>query len=228
MDQLQNIDWSKITSFEQLDAEFAKFGGAVTGALAVGLLISALGCFFGYKLMKIFIAIGGFLIGCGLGYGVVDKLAKNSTVGLLGGLVFGVLLAFAAFKLYKIGVFIMGFSNGFTIPAVVIGALNGSKGTLTQEQLRTAALLGLVSGVIVGIFAVIFTKPMIITSTAIGEGFACGLYLAVMIHKSMVFLPAAAAFIILGFIIQIKTTGGFLEHSKSSSRPPSQGGTPVG
>ena len=227
-DAFGSIDWDSITSVEQRDSALRSLGGTGIAVFGVGLIISLIACFFGYKLMKIFIAFGGFCIGGAVGVVIASHMTKSSPVVLLVGLICGVLLAMAAYKLYKIGVFLMAFSNAFPIPLAVITGVSGEK-AVPEDMAKIGFAAGILFGILIGIVAVIFTKPSIILSTSIENGLSAGVFLACMISKVSLFLLLGGIFAVLGTIIQVKTNHGFLEHKeKDKSVPPSQGGAPVG
>lgn len=136
------------------------FANVGTIGLAISLLLSLAGCFFGYKLMKFWIAVAGFMLGFVLG-DVICSLLKVESFGIffLIGAVVGIVLAIVSFKLYKAGIFLLGAVLGGGISALVLG---------TQEwwHILVAVLIGLA----VGSLAVVAVKPVVIFSSAISGG----------------------------------------------------------
>jgi hypothetical protein len=122
-------------------------------AAVVGLLI----CFAGYRLVKLTLALIGFIAGAAAGWSVGLALAPNNpTIALVCALVAGVIMAILCVWLFFFGVFILGASAG----AVVAAAVFRATGFPVQ------ALLILVVGVVFGILALLLQKLMIILSTA--------------------------------------------------------------
>jgi len=122
-------------------------------AAAVGLLV----CFAGYRLVKLTLALIGFIAGAAGGWAAGLALApNNATVALVCALVAGVIFAILCVWLFFFGVFILGASAG----AVVAAAVFRATGYPVQ------ALLILVVAVVFGILALLLQKLMIILSTA--------------------------------------------------------------
>jgi hypothetical protein len=122
-------------------------------AAVVGLLI----CLAGYRLVKLTLALMGFIAGAAGGWAVGSALApNNSTVALVCALLGGVIFAILCVWLFFFGVFVLGACAG----AVVAAALFRATGYPVQ------ALLILVVAVIFGLLAVVLQKFMIIVSTA--------------------------------------------------------------
>ena len=122
-------------------------------AAAVGLLI----CFAGYRLVKITLALMGFIAGATGGWALGLALApNNSTIALACALIAGVIFAILCVWLFFFGVFVLGACAG----AVVAAALFRATGYPVQ------ALLILIVAVIFGLLALVLQKFMIILSTA--------------------------------------------------------------
>ena len=122
-------------------------------AAVVGLLV----CFAGYRLVKLTLALIGFITGASGGWAIGLSLApNNTTIALVCALVAGVILAILCVWLFFFGVFIVGASAG----AVVAAAVFHATGYPVQ------ALLILVVAVVFGLLALVLQKFMIILSTA--------------------------------------------------------------
>lgn len=131
-----------------------------TIGLAVSLLWSLSSCFLGYKLMKVWITVAGFVLGFLLGDVMCALLhVKNFGVFFFIGTVVGIALAIVSFKLYKAGVFLLGAVLGGGISALVLG---------TQEWWHI--LVAVLIGSAVGALAVVAVKPVVIFSSAISGG----------------------------------------------------------
>ena len=109
----------------------------VTGAgqvlLAFSVVFALLNCFFGYKLIKVWAAIAGFLLGWVIGFFAALYFLENVGACALIGVVVGVLCGLAAFFVYRVGVFLFCFFQGLSLclalipnwPGVVVGLIVG-------------------------------------------------------------------------------------------------------
>ena len=116
----------------------------------ISLIIGAIECFAGFKIMKAMMAIWGFFIGAMLGV-VIGVLADSTALGVILVIVFGVTLAVLSFKFYLAGIFIL--TAFLTTIALYI----------MFENIFIALLLAIG----VGILAIYFVKPVVIVTTAI-------------------------------------------------------------
>ncbi len=131
------------------------WAGQVSGPLAIvaGVLI----CFFGYRILKISLALIGFVVGAYGGWEFGISLIHSSpglalVCALIGGLVgMGLCL-----WLYLVGIFLLGATAG----AVVAGALFNGAG----HQIQPLVLWSL--PVAFGLIALVAQKFMIVVSTA--------------------------------------------------------------
>ena len=122
-------------------------------AAVVGLLV----CFAGYRLVKLTLALIGFIAGASGGWALGLALAPNNpTLALICALVAGVIVAILCVWLFYFGVFILGASAGAVVAAAVFRATG----------FPVEALLILVVALVFGIIALVLQKLMIILSTA--------------------------------------------------------------
>ena len=126
----------------------------------VSLVIGVLQCLFGYRLLRFWITLIGFLAGFVLGYALISYFTSlTGLVPILTGLGVGALIGFLAFKIYLLGVFlycgITAFSAVRSIP------FPEGKGWLVLAYVLAAAAF-----VAAGVLAVRFARPCIIVITA--------------------------------------------------------------
>ncbi len=124
------------------------------GALiALPIVYFTVECFFGFRFFHIKCAVVGFSAGASAGLLLATALdaSKGVHIGLC--VVLGLLFAFLSYKVYKFGVFFI-----IAITAFPIGLNLGG----------TTA--GIILAIVVGIAAVLLTKPMIIASSAFSGG----------------------------------------------------------
>ncbi|NMF07117.1 hypothetical protein ACUH7Y_19300 [Clostridium beijerinckii] len=133
------------------------------GIAAIAFLFNTIQCFFGYKLAKLWISISGVLLFGLIGFGI--GVASGSKDGaIVWALVFAIIGAFIAFKLYRIGVFILAFIGGLILGILLFNAIS----------------LGVILGVILGVLSLILMKPVIIISTAVPAGMMAGKSLVII------------------------------------------------
>ena len=120
MDQLQQIIpyLEKVKNLSELKhlveqlpggAETAKIAGQIVIVAAViALILALLQCFFGYKMLRFWVALIGFALGSAIGSGIIANIMENPSKVLivLVGITAGAFLGILAFKLYVVGVFI--------------------------------------------------------------------------------------------------------------------------
>ena len=88
--------------------------------LVLSLITGIIQCFFGYRLLKFWITLFGFLLGFLLGYGISGQLVSDSAaVPVLAGIAAGLLAGFLAFKIYLLGVFVFCGLLGFYLVSVI-------------------------------------------------------------------------------------------------------------
>jgi hypothetical protein len=127
----------------------------LTSILILGA--GVLGCFLGYRLFRLTLAVYGFLLGVIFGGTVGQSLAEgNSAVLLVSALVGGVLGALLLALLYRVGVFVIG--------AVAGVLLANAAGLVLDLQLQWWAFV--ICAVIAGALALTFQKVVIILATA--------------------------------------------------------------
>lgn len=152
------------------------------------LVITLLGCFFGYKLSRLFMSLTGFLTGIVLGNVISSHfLHTQGTATALVLILCGALVAALSFYIYRIGIFILCFGLAF--------AAGSSFFPFTGDlQFFLCILTGLVTGVL----AVKFMRPVIILSSAI----VCG-------SCASGLLPSADKYLGLHILPSMSTLGTF-------------------
>lgn len=116
----------------------------------ISLIIGAIECFAGFKIMKAMLAVWGFFIGAVLGV-LIGVAAESTVLGAVLVIIFGAALAFLSYKLYLAGIFLL--SAFLTAIAVYI----------MFENIYVALLLAIG----VGVLAIFFVKPVVIVTTSI-------------------------------------------------------------
>lgn len=120
----------------------------------ITIIIAIVTCFFGYRLNKIIIAIMGLFIGFNLGLTYLPIIIENQTIIYIISAVIALIIGFTSYNLYLIGIFL--------ICALAVYNICGTIGI--SENLQT--IIGLIAGVIAGVLAVKFTRPIMIIVTS--------------------------------------------------------------
>ena len=129
---LPNIDYSSMISTLPLDSgnsdslsNFINNGlvGLVTEAdttykiagSVIALILALIGCFFGYKLSRLFMGISGFIAGAIIGQIVASQILHvEGFASVLCIILCGAFIASLAFWIYRIGIFILCFALAFS------------------------------------------------------------------------------------------------------------------
>ena len=148
--------------FDMLNNFFTGFGQVM---LVFSVALALLQCFFGYRLLKFWIAVIGFLVGFALGFGIaMYNIDGEAYLPAVIGLIAGIILALLAFKLYLVGVFLFCGAIAFSAVQTI---------SLPEGQAWDVVLiiLGIVAFIVAGFLAVKFSRPCIIAITAISGAF---------------------------------------------------------
>lgn len=210
------------------------FNSIVANLAKVTLLLSMVleltKCFFGYRLKKILTSINGFLLGFTVGALFValfftKVLGENFlTVLLISAFVVGAIGAVVSFFCFKIGVFIYTFYGTFAFVYPFLDSLL-SKTTLNSE-IAFSVIRDIISGdfmniqwvlllpslliaVLIGIITIKYLRTIIITVTSVtgGIAFSSGLMTGFLgISTPYVVMTVATVFVVMGMIVQFKTT----------------------
>lgn len=165
-------------------------------ALFVGLVIALIQCFFGYKIIRSWISIIGFLIGAVLGYGIVYLIVGEMLYSFLSGIVGGILFAILAYKVYLFGVFAIASLSTYYLCVTYL--------TMDSKYL---SLVSIVIAIVVAVLAVKYMRPAITILTAFTGALTA-------METLPTFLPLASKNILLytallglvGAVVQFLTT----------------------
>ena len=183
------------------------------------LLYGLCKAFFGYKLYKISLFFAGVLIGVGIGIIACRGVITTVVVSILLGILCGIL----SVVLMRVGIFLQCFIYGVlaimipTIVSTLIGLANVegliSVGVSLIQTGRTgidftsSLPLALVVGLLAGVLGVIFTRILLIVSTALIGGLVSGVGICLLILQMNVVVVGITGLtiMILGIVIQPKT-----------------------
>lgn len=162
----------------------------------IGIAFGIVLCFFGYKLCEFFIGFFSFILIGTLGFHFGKGFVNHNV--LLEVLIFiavGTIGAILAIKLYKIGVFIFSFIVGIGVITVAMGPVTG-----------LSLIVGVVAGIVMGVFAVIMTKHVMIILTSISGAFYIGQNLGHLIKLNSMYIIAISVLVgVVGLVVQYLT-----------------------
>ena len=136
---------------------------AETTALAATAVIGILLCFFGWKVVRLWAALSGLVLGTAAGAAVAVLAGMNGSGILLIGLAAGIVLAVLGAVLYRMGVFLLVF---ISVSSFCIGVIN------PQDWLFTGICLA--AGLVAAILSVRFVSVLTILVTTVYGAAAAG------------------------------------------------------
>ena len=155
----------------KLENEFSIFGSFGIWGSLLGLLFAVIYCFFGYKLVKVFVTIFGVAFGGLLG-AILSRLvgfneAWNLVSIILGMIIFGVL----AFFLYKLG---LGFMAGVSSFGILVG--------ITRHFFTGHAIwiVALIAAILVGVITIWAARPVVIIISSVSGGIGAA---GILLHE---------------------------------------------
>ncbi|MDO5517432.1 MAG: zinc ribbon domain-containing protein [Clostridium sp.] len=180
------------------------FASNITSFIAVIIFaLSIVHCFYGYKLLKWWISFIGFILFGIAGYGVYYNFNGDMNNAIICGLVVGVIGALISFSLYRAGVIVMSFGAGY----------------LTGYTIFTSMKIAIAFGVIIGILALLYMKPVLIITIAVSSGILAGKNLALILGAgSDTGIMFSILFAVLGTLFQWKVNIGKIRFRKSRKK----------
>lgn len=132
--------------------------------LAITAIVALAQCFFGFKLMRLWFAVCGFLLGAVSAVAVCGWVLNVAQPGpyIAAALICGVLGALLLYRVYLVGVFLMDASLAMLLFLLLLGIENWA-----------LAVSGLCA-IIVGVCAVKFVRPWVIACTGLSGGITAG------------------------------------------------------
>ena len=170
-----------------------------TWTIYVSIALGLVGCFLGYKLLKIWMALVGFAIGMTLGCYFSYQHVANVAIAVLIGFLLGVLLGFIVYRIYLVGVFV--------IALVTTLGFVGQLLAHYDEPGWLWLIITLVLAIVVAILATRFVKPIIIISSSLNGAVMVmmGTFKVFQTDASNIMLLAALLLAILGIMVQFFT-----------------------
>ena len=161
---------------------------------AVILVFGILNCILGYRLLRFWMMVGGFLVGGGLALIIVRTMGtQEKSMMMITALVTGIIFAVIAFLIYKAGVFILAAGIGWALSIYFLHP--------TSSASFFACIL---IGVALGSMAVKYCREVLIVSTSLIGGVMAGVSLAKLgdLADFPYGLGMSVGFAIIGMLIQ--------------------------
>lgn len=161
---------------------------------AVILVFGILNCILGYRLLRFWMMVGGFLVGGGLALIIVRTMGtQEKSMMMIAALVTGIIFAVIAFLIYKAGVFILAAGIGWALSIYFLHP--------TSSASFFACIL---IGVALGSMAVKYCREVLIVSTSLIGGVMAGVSLAKLgdLADFPYGLGMSVVFAIIGMLIQ--------------------------
>lgn len=162
------------------------------------LIVAAAGivlCFYGYRLVRFAVTVGGFTAGWILSMGIYGWLVSQNVFPELASIppyvpyiiyaVCGLLCVFLAFRLAKTGVFIAATAGSFLFLSSVGDLLNPLVDLIYPDELAIKYLIAqIVLALLVGLLSRALMRPILIFTTSAAGGMAAAIALMVLIGKT--------------------------------------------
>lgn len=121
----------------------------------VAIVIGVIACLFGYKAVRIWLALAGLILGAALGY-YLGGLIGAEVWPIVGAVVIGLIVSLFSYFLYRIGAILIGALLGAVFTAVILSAL----------EITALPWMLLVGAVVVAVIAGVFLKQFIIIGSS--------------------------------------------------------------
>ncbi len=164
---------------------------------AILLVFGFINCILGYRLLRFWMMIFGFIIGAGLGLGAAFTMGGGDRFTLIAAAVgVGVVLAVIVFLSYKVGIFVLGAGLGLGLGVYVL-----------HPTTSLMFFLCILLGVLLGSLAMKWAREVIIVGTSILGGAMAGVSLAKLggLEDIPYGILLSIAFAVLGMMIQFAT-----------------------
>lgn len=193
---------------------------AWTICIVASILFGLIFCFFGYRIMRVVLAVNGFISGFFIGLSVINNIAGTlpNWVIILISLLLGIIVAVVSFVLLRLGMFLLSSLTAFSISAAVL------KEFLSDSQTAIVYITSAVFALLLGIMALILTKQIIIICTSLSGG---SIVSSVLLNQAVYTSAPAPSYMIwglavfmalLGIVFQFAVTARGYEHPKSQNK----------
>lgn len=196
--QLQNVNLEQF--FGGADISLGSLNSTAWIALVTLVLGGVLWCFFGLKLVRVWSAILGFVLGFGIGSGVAAAFFDlEPMVILIIGVVLGTVFACLGAILYRVGIFLVAWVAGTSVACTIIVPAD-----------MTMVLVCLAIGLVIALVTLAFAEPVAMVVTGIHGAMILGdvTSLFIPIEGKWVEIAAIVVFALLGIWLQFVMESG--------------------
>jgi len=178
-----------------------------TWLVYVSIAIGLVSCFLGYKLLRVWMALMGFVIGMTVGYLASYKYFSNMVIPIIIGFLVGVILGFIAYRIYLLGVFLIAL-------VTTLGFFGQLLAHYNEPDWMWLALT-VILAIVAAILAIKFVKPVIIISTALNGAtmVMMGIFKLLQEDAKHMVVMASLLLALLGIMVQF-FTNKHTEHKK--------------
>ena len=158
------------------------------------LVFGLMNCILGYRLLRFWMMLFGFLIGAGIGaFGASQMGITDKTIYIVAMVAAGVILAVIAFAIFKAGIFLIGAGLGLSVTIYVI-----------HPTTSFTFFICLLAGVGLGILAMRFEREVIIVGTSLLGGILSGLATAKLANMEEIpfGIIFSVGYALIGLLIQ--------------------------
>lgn len=205
-----NVDSLKALFFGAFEPILEKLGMQADDKIIMVMLVASgiigvLHCLFGYKLLRLWIWLFGFVCGFRLGWWFAGKLSVNPLTSLIVAVITGLALGVVITLILKLGIFLFSaVIGGFAAMYVLSTIIN-----VFQDEKTVMAIIVLAAALAVGGIAVHFMRPVLIVLTALAGGALFAAAIAVLLNLSQhieLFFVGGLIIAILGMMFQFSST----------------------
>lgn len=196
-EQLSQTDLRAVT--ETINIQELTLTPQIRIALIVGIVLSLLWCFFGLKLIRLWAAVFGLVIGFAIGAGAASSFGLETMMVLIIGLVVGIILACLSAVIYHVGAFLIVWIVGIAISGFVI-----------RPQDLVGVLICAGIGLVLALVALKFTVPIIVVLTSIYGAMGAGPLISTFLPIKGNWIPLVITVVlaILGIAVQFLMESG--------------------
>ena len=176
---------------------------------SIVLVFGAINCILGYRLLRFWMMIFGFLMGAGAGlFGVYEAGISSKAAYGAAMLIAGVILAVISFAIFKAGIFIIGAGIGLTVTIYVI-----------HPTTSFTFFLCLLTGVGLGLLALRYEREVIIVGTSILGGILSGFATAKLTNMDEIpfGIIFSIGFALVGMLIQFAINRSRLKYEEEEA-----------
>lgn len=185
---------SRVFNILQRVGGMEQIGQFMTIVYGIVCVFGILNCLLGYRILRFWMMIFGFLIGAGAGFGVTYLSGVEDKMVIAGAMVgLGIVLAIVSFLVYRAGIFVLGFGIGISLSIYLV-----------HPTSSFSFFLCILVGVGLGILAMRYAKGVIIIGTSILGGVLAGVSIAKIggLEQFPYGVGMAVGIALLGMLIQ--------------------------